>query len=134
MTRLEARELTCAYNQHTVLHDLALIVQPGEILASLGPNGAGKTTLLRALARLLRPHTGTVLLDGTCRTRPMTIRPASKCWRRPISRYCATVSSPNSQAANNGASFWRGPWRNNRRSCCWMSPRHTWIYGIRRNC
>ena len=32
MTRRK-RELTCAYNQHTVLHDLALTVQPGEILA-----------------------------------------------------------------------------------------------------
>jgi len=64
MTRLEARDLTCAYDRHTVLHDLSLTVQPGEILALLGPNGAGKTTLLRALARLLRPRAGTVLLDG----------------------------------------------------------------------
>jgi ABC-type multidrug transport system ATPase subunit len=37
MTRLEAQELTCAYHQHTVLHDLSLTVQPGEILALLGP-------------------------------------------------------------------------------------------------
>lgn len=64
MTRLEARDLTCAYDRQTVLHDLSLTVQSGEILALLGPNGAGKTTLLRALARLLRPHAGTVLLDG----------------------------------------------------------------------
>jgi ABC-type multidrug transport system ATPase subunit len=46
MTRLEARALACAYDQHAVLHDLSLTVQPGEILALLGPNGAGKTTLL----------------------------------------------------------------------------------------
>ena len=75
MTRLEAQELTCAYHQHTVLHDLSLTVQPGEILALLGPNGAGKTTLLRALARLLRPRTGTVLLAGTniWRLRPRAV-------------------------------------------------------------
>ena len=64
MTRLEAQHLTCAYGRHTVLHDLSLAIQPGEVLALLGPNGAGKTTLLRALARLLRPRTGTVLLAG----------------------------------------------------------------------
>src|SRR5919198_5774160 len=75
MTRLEARELTCAYHQHTVLHDLSLTVQPGEILALIGPNGAGKTTLLRALARLLRPRTGTVLLAGAniWRLRPRAV-------------------------------------------------------------
>lgn len=65
MTRLEARALACGYDQYTVLHDLSLTVQPGEILALLGPNSAGKTTLLRALARLLQPRTGTVLLGGT---------------------------------------------------------------------
>ena len=75
MTRLEARELTCAYNQHTVLHDLALTVQPGEILALLGPNGAGKTTLLRALARLLRPRT------------------ARSSWLAPTSGVCAHARS-----------------------------------------
>ena len=64
MTHLEAQELTCAYNRCIVRHALSLTVQPGEILPLLGPNGAGKTTLLRALARLLRPRAGTVLLAG----------------------------------------------------------------------
>jgi iron complex transport system ATP-binding protein len=64
MAKLEARDLTCAYDRHTVLRKLALTLQSGEVLALIGPNGAGKTSLLKALARLLRPKTGTVWLAG----------------------------------------------------------------------
>jgi iron complex transport system ATP-binding protein len=42
---------------------LSLAAVPGEVLALIGPNGAGKTTVLRALARLLRPQYGRVLLQ-----------------------------------------------------------------------
>src|SRR5262249_15052124 len=75
MTCLEAQHLTCAYGRQTVLHDLSLTVQAGEILALIGPNGAGKTTLLRALARLLRPRMGTVLLadQNIWRLRPQAV-------------------------------------------------------------
>jgi iron complex transport system ATP-binding protein len=62
MTTLEARDLTCAYNGQPVLSDLSLAVHPGQVLALIGPNGAGKTTLLRAMARLLRPRKGMLLL------------------------------------------------------------------------
>jgi iron complex transport system ATP-binding protein len=62
MTTLEARDLTCAYNGQPVLSDLSLAVHAGQVLALIGPNGAGKTTLLRAMARLLRPRKGTLLL------------------------------------------------------------------------
>jgi len=41
-----------------------LRVEPGRVAALLGPNGAGKTTVLRALAGLLRPAEGRVVLDG----------------------------------------------------------------------
>ncbi|MGH8999251.1 MAG: ABC transporter ATP-binding protein [Acidimicrobiia bacterium] len=44
--------------------DVALDIAPGEIVGLLGPNGAGKTTLLRALAGLLPPERGCVVLDG----------------------------------------------------------------------
>ncbi len=64
MNGLEARELTCGYDNHTVLHQLSLEARPGQILALLGPNGAGKTTLLKSLGRLLRPQHGRVLLQG----------------------------------------------------------------------
>ena len=44
--------------------DMALSVQPGEIVAVVGPNGAGKTTLLRLLAGLERLDHGLLRLDG----------------------------------------------------------------------
>jgi len=44
--------------------DVALEVEPGEVVALLGPNGAGKSTALRALAGLLRLDAGRVELDG----------------------------------------------------------------------
>jgi iron complex transport system ATP-binding protein len=62
MSTLEARDLSCGYGRRRVFEALSLAASPGEVLVLLGPNGAGKTTLLRALARLLRPLHGSVLL------------------------------------------------------------------------
>jgi zinc transport system ATP-binding protein len=44
----------------SVLQDVQLSVQPGEIVTLIGPNGAGKTTLVRAVLGLLKPHSGSV--------------------------------------------------------------------------
>jgi iron complex transport system ATP-binding protein len=48
-----------------VVDDLDFAVPDGEITAIVGPNACGKSTLLRALARLLRPSAGAVVLDGS---------------------------------------------------------------------
>ena len=50
--------------------DLALSVQPGEVLALLGPNGAGKTTVLRSLAGLTPIEAGCITIDGAPVDRP----------------------------------------------------------------
>ncbi|WP_082406455.1 anchored repeat-type ABC transporter ATP-binding subunit [Microbacterium sp. No. 7] len=47
-----------------VLTGVDLRVASGELVGLLGPNGAGKTTLLRAVLGLVRPHAGTVRIDG----------------------------------------------------------------------
>ncbi|WP_106401496.1 ABC transporter ATP-binding protein [Actinocorallia populi] len=49
----------------TVIRDIDLSVDSGNVLALLGPNGAGKTTLLLTLAGLLPSRRGSVSVDGT---------------------------------------------------------------------
>ncbi len=46
------------------LSDVAIHVQPGEIVALIGPNGAGKTTVLNLISGLVEPGSGTIELDG----------------------------------------------------------------------
>jgi iron complex transport system ATP-binding protein len=62
--RLVARGVRLAYDDHVVVDGLDLEVPHGQITAIVGANACGKSTLLRALARLLTPTAGTVLLDG----------------------------------------------------------------------
>ena len=64
MSRLEARGLDLSYDHRMVVEDLSLTIPDGRITAVVGPNACGKSTLLRAMARILRPRRGTVLLDG----------------------------------------------------------------------
>lgn len=64
LSRLTARELTLAYDDRKVVHDLELAVPDGRVTVIVGPNACGKSTTLRALGRLLKPKSGSVLLDG----------------------------------------------------------------------
>ncbi|MBC6448767.1 urea ABC transporter ATP-binding subunit UrtE [Actinokineospora xionganensis] len=66
---LELRDVHIGYGRTTVVHGVRLDVPVGGVVAVMGHNGAGKTTLLRAAAGLLRPTSGSVLLDGEDVTR-----------------------------------------------------------------
>jgi iron complex transport system ATP-binding protein len=63
--RLRAEAVSLAYaDGPTVIDALDLTVPDGRVTCIVGPNACGKSTLLRALARLLEPTGGRVLLDG----------------------------------------------------------------------
>ncbi|WP_241386904.1 ABC transporter ATP-binding protein [Rhodococcus sp. CH91] len=71
--RLVAEHISLGYGDRLIVDDLDLAIPTGVVTTVIGPNGCGKSTLLRSLSRLLKPRTGTVLLDGaditTMRTR-----------------------------------------------------------------
>ena len=48
-----------------VLHDIDLVVEPGQMVAVVGPSGSGKTTLVSLVPRLYDTTSGSVLIDGT---------------------------------------------------------------------
>jgi branched-chain amino acid transport system ATP-binding protein len=60
---LRVLNLDGGYGSLRVLKGISLHVSPGEVVALIGANGAGKTTLLKAIAGLLRPRAGSILLD-----------------------------------------------------------------------
>jgi len=62
--RLRGEDLTLAYDDRTITEGLDLEVPDGSFTVVVGPNACGKSTLLRALARMLKPREGRVLLDG----------------------------------------------------------------------
>ena len=61
---LHVRHLRKSYRKRLVLRDVSLDLIRGEVVALLGPNGSGKTTCFYAIAGLVSPEAGQVLLDG----------------------------------------------------------------------
>jgi branched-chain amino acid transport system ATP-binding protein len=61
---LEIAGLRAWYGESHVLHDVNLVVQPGEVITVLGRNGAGRTTTLRAIMGLTGTRTGSIRING----------------------------------------------------------------------
>lgn len=61
---LETKSLSLNYGDTNIIEDLDLSIPMNKITVLIGANGCGKSTLLRSIARLLKPVSGTVLLDG----------------------------------------------------------------------
>ena len=62
---IEARSLTMIYgNGHQATDEVSFTVKAGEIVGFAGPNGAGKTTVIKMLTGILKPTSGTAVING----------------------------------------------------------------------
>lgn len=65
--KINVHEVTFQYREDTptVLHDVSLMIQPGQVVALVGPTGGGKTTIAKLIPRLYEVREGSVQIDGT---------------------------------------------------------------------
>jgi len=63
MVIMKAENLSVDFYEKSVLKNLTIAVEKGQIVSILGPNGSGKSTLLKTLSRNLKPNKGSVYLD-----------------------------------------------------------------------
>lgn len=61
---LSVRNLRKSYRRRVVIRDFSLHLNRGEVVALMGPNGCGKTTCFYAIAGIITPEGGQVLVDG----------------------------------------------------------------------
>jgi len=76
-SRLVASHVTLGYGEEPVVRELTTPLPDGQTTVIVGANACGKSTLLRGMARLLRPTSGAVLLDG----QPITSVPSRQVAR-----------------------------------------------------
>ena len=62
---LKINKISKTLGKKPILRDISLNLQKGEIVGLLGPNGAGKTTTFYIIVGLIKPDTGTILIDKT---------------------------------------------------------------------
>lgn len=64
MHKLETQNITMAFGGHTVIRDISITVDEGELVSLLGISGSGKTTLFNCISGIYQPISGRILLDG----------------------------------------------------------------------
>ena len=112
---LETRGLAKQFGALDVTRDLNLTIAQGARHALIGPNGAGKTTVINLLTGVLKPNSGSILLDG----QDITSLAVHKRVQRGLSRTfqinqlyadltpLETIGLAVSERAGHGSDFWR---------------------------
>ena len=62
---IKVQDLKIHYGEFVAVNNLSFSVKQGSIFGLIGPNGAGKTTTIKAMATLLEPTYGEILIDQT---------------------------------------------------------------------
>ena len=62
--KLETKNITMRFGEKTIIRDISIAVDEGELVSLLGVSGSGKTTLFNCISGIYRPVEGKVLLDG----------------------------------------------------------------------
>jgi len=60
----EAEGITAGYDNRTILHNVSMNIPSNQISIMIGANGCGKSTLLKTMAKLIKPTSGQITLDG----------------------------------------------------------------------
>ena len=126
---LAARDLTLAYDQVEVARNLSVDIPAGKITCIVGANACGKSTLLRALARLLKPKAGHVLLDGESIHKLSTREVATKLGilpQAPIAPEGITVADLVARGRYPHQKWFR-QWSSNDEAAITQAMRHTGI-------
>ncbi len=82
MSLLRLEKVSKQFGRTRVLHDVDLVIEPGERHAIIGPNGAGKSTLFHLISGLLAPDSGRIVFEG----KPIHGLPGEQIARRGIAR------------------------------------------------
>lgn len=61
---ISIRELNKSFGDNHVLKGVNLEIRPGEIFSIIGPSGTGKSVLLKHIVKLVKPDSGSILIDG----------------------------------------------------------------------
>lgn len=76
--KLFTQNLVKKYRQRTVVNEVSIEVEQGEIVGLLGPNGAGKTTTFYMIVGLIRPNAGQIFLESDNITREPVYKRAQR--------------------------------------------------------
>ena len=92
-SQLEVNEVSVAYGDTTIVHDVSFVLAAGSIGCLLGPSGCGKTTLLRAIAGFEPVSRGEVRLHGRLVSEPTNTVPPERAVKKGSKILSAVVSS-----------------------------------------